>query len=50
MTSCHLFETYPVLGVQHAYAQLFKGDFLFKVEGIVLRRDIAIFYTFSFTL
>ena len=50
MTSSHLLQTYPVLCVQHADAQLFKGDFLFKVEGIVLRRDIAIFYTFSFTL
>ena len=50
VTSCHLFEAYPVLGVQHAYAELFESDFLFKVEGIILRRNIAVIYTFAFTL
>ena len=50
VTSCHLFEAYPVLGVQHAYAELFESDFLFKVEGIILRRNITVFYTFAFTL
>ena len=50
MTSSHLFEAYPVLGVQHAYTELFEGDFLFQVEGIILRRDIAVIYTFAFTL